>query len=183
MLTDPPQETSCVLLRHSLDSPLRASTPGRLPQTGSEPKLTRGPSQRRGQAPCWCPVAGARAQRRSGHAYTHARRRVGGRNPPPPKTTSLRKAAWCCLRNPPAPGAGRHPQPLGCRGRWPQGGREYEAAAPPRLSRRVEGVRVPVGLGALFLESLEKGLRPDGLRHSLRDCEKRGRWGVGAEQF
>lgn len=96
VLTDPPQETSCVHLRHSLDSPLRASTPGRLPQTGSEPKLSRGPSQHRGQAHGWCPVAGARAQRRSGHAYAHARRRVGGRRPPPRQLLSGRPPGVAC---------------------------------------------------------------------------------------
>lgn len=39
-------------------------------------------------------------------------------------------------------------------------------AVSPRLSCEVEGVRVPVELGALFPPPLEKGLRPDRLRHS-----------------
>lgn len=100
--------------------------------------------------------------------------------PPPPKTTSLGKAAWCCLRNP-DPGAGRHPQPLGCRGRWPRGGREYEAAAPPRLSRRVEGVRVRVGLGAVPVAPRKRAqtrrpkAQPKGLREARRTVGCRGR--------
>ena len=98
----------------SVDWPLRASAPGRIPPRGLPENRTRGPSQCGGQAHCGCLEAEARAQRQSSHACAPVRRRVGPPNP-------LQKTTWCCLRNP-APGARRHPRPVGCTGemalRW-----------------------------------------------------------------
>lgn len=142
----PSRETACVLLRHSLDSPLRASTPGRVPQAGSVPKRARGPSQPRGPAHCGCLVAGARAQCRSRYACAHVSRSVG----PPPKSSTGRPpgvAREIRLRT------GRHPR-RGVAGKPAlRGTGEQRGRTPtPCLSLGVDGsgrsVPVDPGVGA-----------------------------------
>lgn len=84
VLTDPPWEIHCVLLRHSLDSPLGASVPGRVPPGGLAAKRTGCASQCEGPAPGGRSAAARQEHAHSAGAGTHARTRTAGWTPSPP---------------------------------------------------------------------------------------------------